>query len=205
LNLIKDIVTNIRTSFRFERKESLTASILSELFFLPFNLLFLFTVLLVTPIVLLFCGVANMTLTTTVPTGASHVPPAYTPNTGEAVPLAVFGIFGAIFGGIHLIGWNFTYPTLVERTLWRVSALLITVIPTYIILTEKMLRYLSNTTRWGRNHGFVLFLGCIGVFLLIIYIFARFSLIVQSVVSLRRQPASAFYPVDWVTYFPHLS
>jgi len=178
---------------------------LSELFFLPFNLLYLFAVLLATPIFLLFSGVANMTLTTTVPSGASHVPPAYTPDTGDAVPLAVFAIFGAVFGGIHLIGWNFTYPTLVERTLWRVSAILITVIPTYVILTEKLLRYLSGTVRWGQNHIFVLFLSCIAVFLLMIYIFARFSLIIQSVVSLRRQPPSAFHPVDWVTFFPHLS
>jgi hypothetical protein len=78
-----------------------------------------------------------MILTTTVPTGASHVPPAYTPNMGEAIPRATFTVFGALFGGIHLVGWNFVYPTLIERTLWRVSALLITVIPIYVTLSEE--------------------------------------------------------------------
>ena len=143
-----------------------------------------------------------MSLTTTVPTGASHVPPAYTPNTGDVIAGAAFAIFGAIFGGIHLIGWNFTYPTLIERTLWRVSALVITIIPTYVVLTEQLLRYIH---RRGLGRRFEPFLALVGLFLLIVYIFARLSLLAQSFVLLRSQPDSVFFPVDWVAFFPHLA
>jgi hypothetical protein len=167
------------------------------------------------PCVLLFSGVASMAMTTAVSPGASHVPPFYTPNTGETVPGAVFAIFGAIFGGIHVIGWNFTYPTLVERTLWRVSAVLITVIPAYLFFVEHLgqyaLGYKPGTPEAqgfqfrGVVPKFILFLFWIGSFLLIVYIFARISLLGQSFALLRSQPASAFRPVNWVTFFPHLS
>ena len=43
--------------------------------------------------------------------------------------MVVFALFGVVFGGLHCLGWNFTYPTQQEETLWRLSALTITVIP----------------------------------------------------------------------------
>jgi hypothetical protein len=133
--LIKGSITTIISIFRSDRKETPISTILVDFFFnLPVVLFYLSAIILATPIILVICGLMSLVQTTTVLPGASHVAPYYTPTTGEVVPGIVFAIFGAIFGGIHLIGWNFTYPTLIEQTVWRVSALLITVIPSEFFL-----------------------------------------------------------------------
>jgi hypothetical protein len=31
-------------------------------------------------------------------------------------------VAGTIFGSVHLIAWNFHFPTLIERLLWKLSA-----------------------------------------------------------------------------------
>jgi hypothetical protein len=216
LDLIKGLAATIISIFRFDYKETPIGTILFDFVFnLPVALFYLSAIILATPIVLVICGMMSLVETTTVPPGASHVPPHYTPTTGDVVPGVVFATFGAIFGGIHLIGWNFTYPTLIEQMVWRVSALLITVIPSYLIFCEHLARY-----SWGfephtpeaqqleiRGFGpkLVLFLVLIALFLIIVYVFARLTLVVQSFVLMRKQPASAFCSVDWTLFFPHLS
>jgi hypothetical protein len=216
LDLIQGLGATIISIFRFDCKETPIGTILFDFVFnLPVVLFYLSVLILATPIILMICGLMSLAQTTTVLPGASHVPPYYTPTTGEVVPGIVFAIFGAIFGGIHLIGWNFTYPTPIEQTVWRVSALLITVIPSYVIFSANLARY-----SWGvephtpeaqrleiRGFGprLVLVLLSVGLFLLIVYVFARLSLLAQSFVLMRKQPASAFCSVDWTIFFPHLS
>ncbi|KAH9961084.1 hypothetical protein BC827DRAFT_1376455 [Russula dissimulans] len=39
------------------------------------------------------------------------------------------------FGGIHCIGWSFTFPSTTERTLWRITSISITGIPAVAILS----------------------------------------------------------------------
>ncbi|KAH9952480.1 hypothetical protein BC827DRAFT_1372206 [Russula dissimulans] len=49
-------------------------------------------------------------------------------TNGWAFIILIAGIASA-FGGIHCIGWSFTFPSGTERTLWRVASISITSIP----------------------------------------------------------------------------
>lgn len=41
----------------------------------------------------------------------------------------IFGILGALFGALHIVAWNFAFPTEVERMMWRVGSVLCAVAP----------------------------------------------------------------------------
>ncbi|KAI0185454.1 hypothetical protein EV127DRAFT_441513 [Xylaria flabelliformis] len=63
------------------------------------------------------------------------------------VPLIynIMAAFSVIFGGIHLIAWNFEFPSLAELMLWRVSGLTSTILPLIIIIPNLYLNYLATT------------------------------------------------------------
>ena len=73
--------------------------------------------------------------------GATRVPSFYAPptNSDRYSRMIVFSVFGVIFGGLHCIGWNFTYPTFFEQNLWRASSLAITVIPVVVAPIDHIL------------------------------------------------------------------
>ncbi|KAL8399866.1 hypothetical protein RB594_000330 [Gaeumannomyces avenae] len=69
-------------------------------------------------------------------TSKSHIAHMYT---------AVFmGIGGVLFGGIHLVAWNFVFPTPLEQSLWRASALLTTFIPVAGLLGVLTILWIGN-------------------------------------------------------------
>jgi len=147
--------------------------------------------------------------------------------------MIVFALFGVVFGGLHCLGWNFPYPTQQEETLWRLSALAITVIPVIVapidFVTNPSDTH-SNLATDGSNriddnfrvinHGppssissihqrklvqtvLIYVLDFIMTMLLFVYVLARLALIAQALALLRRQPPSSFLAVDWTRFIPH--
>src|SRR5258705_1992744 len=112
--------------------------------------------------------------------------------------MVVFALFGVIFGGLHCIGWNFTYPTTFEQHLWRASSLAITAIP----LVVAPIDYLLENYKLDKGSFKVLrlTLDLIMTILLFIYVPARLTLIGQAFALLRKQPHDAFLAVDWYQY-----
>jgi len=117
--------------------------------------------------------------------------------------MVVFAFFGVIFGGLHCIGWDFTYPTPFEQHLWRATSLAITAIPLIVAPTDYIL------DNFELNRGFAkvvrLVLDLVVTILLFIYVPARLSLIAQALALLRNQPQTAFIAVDWAQYIPIFS
>jgi len=109
--------------------------------------------------------------------------------------MMVFALFGVIFGGLHCIGWNFTYPTPFEQHLWRAASLAITVIPFIVAPIDYILE------NFELNQGFLkvvrLVLDLIMTIFLFVYVPARLLLIAQALALLRNQPETAFLAVDW--------
>ncbi|KAI1741359.1 hypothetical protein F4680DRAFT_416581 [Xylaria scruposa] len=64
------------------------------------------------------------------------------------VPLiyTIMAAFSFLFGGIHIIAWNFEFPSLAELMLWRASSLTSTILPLIIIMLNLYLNYLTTTT-----------------------------------------------------------
>ncbi|KAK8123227.1 hypothetical protein PG984_011897 [Apiospora sp. TS-2023a] len=111
---------------------------------------------------------------------------------------------GLVFGGIHLLAWNFTFPSEAERVLWIISCFITALGPLLYITEDIVYHALSHPKRgiWGIGHietswGVV---GCVtgGVFVL-----ARLFLFVEMFRSLYFLPPGAFLST-WTENVPHL-
>jgi len=133
-----------------------------------------------------------------------RVPPFYALKTksDRFSRMIVFALFGVFFGGIHLFGWNLTYPTGIEKILWRATSLSITTIPFAVAPIDCFLENVPLETGFGRlvKDG----LDLIMTILLVIYVLARLTLIAQALALLRDQPLEALLVVDWTKYIPHV-
>ncbi|KIJ10267.1 hypothetical protein PAXINDRAFT_86301, partial [Paxillus involutus ATCC 200175] len=102
-----------------------------------------------------------------------------------------------IFGALHLIAWNFHFPSQAERVMWRVASLTLLGAPCISFLAF-FLDHIDAVTVPDQladiTAGSTL---CIGVL-------ARLVLLVLMFVSLRDLPPSAHEIVSWTSYVPHL-
>ncbi|MCJ1433703.1 hypothetical protein MMC27_003067 [Xylographa pallens] len=113
-----------------------------------------------------------------------------------------FGLGGLIFGAIHLIAWNFHFPTPAEQLLWRVSCLFLLAAPLLApagyYLTESLAAR-SNTADLLANRV----LRPAFRVLVPLYLLARLFLLVEVFRSLAFAPASTWAQVAWPVMIPH--
>ncbi|PBK87659.1 hypothetical protein ARMGADRAFT_971666 [Armillaria gallica] len=112
---------------------------------------------------------------------------------------AVFGgCFGALFGGVHCIGWSSSsfFHSSFEHLLWKISSLSVAIVP--VILALEVLTVLMKS-RW-----IAVFMGRSTPIFIFIYICARVYLLVDMFVSLRSLPPGALEEIDWTRYIPHI-
>ena len=165
----------------------------------------------------------NVVYTTSIPADATHVSTFYTPDSkiGED-HIAALVLFGGFFGIIHILGYFFTsFPLPVERSLWLITSLVITVVPlawTFImtpIINILILIYKpmivqqaqSDPASWlppKAGQRFNLLKKCFEVTRAVTYVAARVVILGLAIEMLRNQPDSAFRIVDWTKFIPHL-
>jgi len=141
----------------------------------------------------------------------------------QSLTMVITGIASG-FGGIHCIGWSFTFPSSTERTLWRIASISITSIPIaltlspvfFILLGPLGLLRLGRLLGLGRlgkllsrffdNHpGFALIPLFLGMWLpLLLYILSRLALLILPFLSLRSPPLAAYHTVQWTSFVPHI-
>jgi len=110
---------------------------------------------------------------------------------GALLVLAV----ASAFGGIHCIGWSFTFPSSTEQTLWRVASVSIVGVP--IILFPTLFLLTMN----GASDL------CVGIpfsIQLFLYIFSRLALLILPFLALRSLPPAAYHVVHWTSFIPHI-
>ncbi|KAF8845575.1 hypothetical protein BDN67DRAFT_961154 [Paxillus ammoniavirescens] len=101
-----------------------------------------------------------------------------------------------IFGALHLVAWDFQFPSRAEKITWRVASLML-VIGGFLSGYESLLRSLS-----GGQYAFAL---SEARPIYVMYAFcARMLILALMLASLRDLPASAYEIVPWTTYIPHL-
>ena len=117
----------------------------------------------------------------------------------EAVALPTFFIAG-LFGAIHCAGWFFIFPTTIETTIWRVCSGIITGSP----LIPMLIAFLAVVDTHILISDFVgdIILSLMRLSLLL-YVLARFGLLVEGLITLRDLPPSAYDIVTWTTFLPH--
>ncbi|KAF8642785.1 hypothetical protein AX16_009418 [Volvariella volvacea WC 439] len=103
-------------------------------------------------------------------------------------------LIGVLFGGIHLIGWNFQFSTIVELWLWRVSSLVLTITPAFLAIGAG----LEIIYNWEIPLNSATILG--GPF----YFAARMILLFLAFFTLRALPEPAYQNVKWTEFIPHI-
>ena len=111
------------------------------------------------------------------------------PSEGDSTFLWAIAITSTLFGAVHLVGWDFSAPTLVDAWLWRASAIVSTAI-TLILVAMSLLLYRS-TGNWDIYSGLGL------------YALARLILIVEMFRNLLYLPSDAFI-ATWTANIPHI-
>jgi len=97
------------------------------------------------------------------------------------------------FGGIHCIGWSFTFPSGTEQTFWRVASLSITSLPIVIVALS-----VFDDPTYGVLPMILQLLLCI------LYILCRMALLVLPLLSFKSLPPAAFYVVQWTSFITHV-
>ncbi|KAG0695649.1 hypothetical protein DFH29DRAFT_813969 [Suillus ampliporus] len=131
--------------------------------------------------------------------------------------VTLIGCFsGIVFGGIHCLGWNFLFQRHAEQILWRAASLGMALAPLYgfllLVLVVSLEILPSRCQRLfagikipdlliGILACFFLGFGCISG---LIYIYARITLVVLMILSLRSLPPGVYDIVAWTKFIPHL-
>jgi hypothetical protein len=124
-------------------------------------------------------------------------------------------LFTLSYFGIHLVGWHFTFPTRIELMGWRIaSSLLLSLLVFYLamviigtFIAGGLAKFFFNNDKEKTILGVARLLprwGAIALHLPIImlYMVARFYIIVEGFVSLRTLSFTAFSSVDWGRVIP---
>ncbi|KAF8838780.1 hypothetical protein BDN67DRAFT_831702 [Paxillus ammoniavirescens] len=117
-----------------------------------------------------------------------------TVDDGMEPCMVVMLIVWVIFGGLHLIAWNFQFPSQAEKIIWRVASL--------TLITSPCI--LSLCTVLEKAAGRAIFPQNIWRYLVSLGIVARLALLITMLASLRDLPASAYQTVSWTSSAPHL-
>jgi hypothetical protein len=134
-----------------------------------------------------------------------------------------------VFGGIHCIGWNFSFPTQAEKLLWRVSCLLSMFIlpPITLIMylfdsfrqihqyrhryprvpdwVKKIGKEVTSWRKYGWGRPFQTAGSLFSLLLILLYCLARLNLMVEIFVNLRSVPSGCYETVQWSKFFPYVS
>jgi len=147
-----------------------------------------------------------------IPKGQMRVPTFYAlmtdPHEENRVILAT-SIVAVAFGAIHCAGWSrtsFIFPSHLESLTWKFSSLVITAIP-LLMSAAISINYLRNKER-GFFYDVLTFWRTEVLFLtlspLVLYVLARFVLIVLAFLGLRSLTPGALSVVKWTSFFPHI-
>ncbi|KIJ08018.1 hypothetical protein PAXINDRAFT_89486, partial [Paxillus involutus ATCC 200175] len=92
-----------------------------------------------------------------------------------------------IFGALHLVAWDFQFPSRAEKITWRVASLALVI--GGFMSGQSVVEILEVEDR--------------PIFLVYAFL-ARMMILALMLASLRDLPASAYETVPWTTYIPHL-
>ena len=108
---------------------------------------------------------------------------------------------GAVFGGIHCVGWYFDFPSSAEAMLWRVSSAVLTGVAFLFPIFILMGIILSILINESHRRNFVFAFTSIVV---LVYVVSRLLLLVEAFISLRHLTPGMLALVTWTSFIPHI-
>lgn len=108
-----------------------------------------------------------------------------------------------IFGAVHLAAWNFAFPTTAERWLWRMSSLITTGLPLFIVVAAfsvfLLVDWLRGPSKSSEGIVFIIFIFIPST----VYVAARLFIMVEAFRTLGFLPVEAFQST-WAANVPHV-
>ncbi|KAH9962570.1 hypothetical protein BC827DRAFT_1340904 [Russula dissimulans] len=117
----------------------------------------------------------------------------------RVVGFALVAAVASVFGGIHCLGWLFTFPSSNERIRWRVASIFVVVIPITISLCLVLRPILKR-----KNPRILYLLHSIVGTQVGVYIYYRSTLLILAFLTLRSLPPAAYRVVHWTSSIPHV-
>ncbi|KAF7365584.1 hypothetical protein MVEN_00431800 [Mycena venus] len=110
---------------------------------------------------------------------------------------------GTIFGVIHCVAWNETFPSVREMLMWKSCSLVVAAVPFLMTLTAILISLVENKFQQWAEVTIILPFAILTIISTPAYIVARLVLIVLSFTTLRALPPDTFVDVNWSMYIPH--
>ncbi|KAF8522628.1 hypothetical protein BU17DRAFT_44502 [Hysterangium stoloniferum] len=106
-----------------------------------------------------------------------------------------------LLGAIHCIAWNWEFPTLFEKQLWRTCSTIFVLLPLATLITDSVGKTSPPNTCLPMRYTYVarLVWRCV---LAMCYIVVRLCLLIQAIICMRSLPASAYATVQWSKFLP---
>ena len=136
---------------------------------------------------------------------------SWSTNTGHewSMDKAFHLLFNLLYGSGHLAAWaSSSFPTEVERWIWRGSSIMLAAVPLWGGLWILWWRAVGSKKKIlfpFRNGDLDIAAAPFFFLVMCMYVLARCYFLVESLVSLRSLPESAYKTVQWPNVFPHVS
>jgi hypothetical protein len=119
---------------------------------------------------------------------------------------AIFHTSAVAFSSIHLIAWNWDFPSPVIRILWRSFSLGATCLPLVTVAGLAPILFLGYKFTKSDGKDFVHWVALIVFAAMgLVYCACRLSLIVLIFYCFSAMPASVYEASSWQSVFPHFS
>ncbi|KAF2095841.1 hypothetical protein NA57DRAFT_43953 [Rhizodiscina lignyota] len=115
-------------------------------------------------------------------------------NSGYFVFIYALPTFA--FGTCHLIGWQLSFASEVERNLFRSSGIGCLVIPLTLLCLGDVMQNVSGL--WKQLVNILIFL------ITMLYVLLRIYLIIEVFAGLRQVRAAVYQDVNWAQFIPHI-
>lgn len=142
---------------------------------------------------------------------------AWMPTTTALIMTLIF----AIYGGLHLLAWQYSFISNAERCLWQISSVLTTLAGLIMITVNlsEVLRYYKfvplphevshrryNYTKAVKFFLTTMHVGLRGVSYVLVFlnVASRAFLFVESFIALPNSPRSTYIIPSWTAYIPHM-
>ena len=134
--------------------------------------------------------------------GPLRVPTFYS-CTGHSLDRLVFGVcVSVLFGAMHCIAWHYEFSSSPERWGWRLSSVIVSVVPLLVLSAFKVLQWMGITTRLSTRSSPIFHIFHISFAWP--YIASRIMLLLFPLIALRTLPPGAYAELGWATIIPHI-
>ena len=143
-------------------------------------------------------------------------------SRGLTAVLCISYLTSSLFAAIHAAAWNYPFPTTTEKHLWRLSVLACLLLPGLVLSAFGIGAYkfsieeVDTCTHVLFRRPWRLLLrfrlrDCVATLLLltvyigsVLYVAVRLFMIIETFISFRALPSSAFQSVSWSGLIPHV-